>query len=779
MWFKKTPALLLGAAVALALASPAGAQFTTVYDQNWDDGSPHGWKSVDLTAQPVHFSVTTYAQRGVVWCGEDYGSPNTPDPGYGNGWEQYLSREITVTPDPFGNSFIAYTIHYDLEENFDWLFVEVSTDGGVQYQPIRGYTGKSEFEADADADGFVFRADALDAWAGQTIHVRFRISTDGGWSDADGLYASNGAFRLDEAHFSDPNSPPTPSAYTHDEFESGGYGHWEPSAFAVGGSYRLVQTPGLDACASGQPGSDGCMTYPWLNDWSWVAYQPETGPLGNFPLGVVGWTEIAIESPEFTIDPDPDGNGIVDEDWFIQFDVYADLPLENQIFYTYQIAAYDLGETPSWWRPGFIYYGNGPLTFRRSIRNAIDATDTRMMVRLIGLEKPTYFTPNGLSTPAPFFDNVGIEQESLEQEPGAIAGTVTSDSPSPGSPLYGVKAYVTDGTGSIVAFDFTDENGHYEIPDLDPGDYTVSVVAPLGYAGDSQASATVVSGETTIVDFAFTAQVTSYCPRTIGYWKHCVLKSVPGQPMAKAIRLDPAEGSEVEGTSPVCDYLDLIEAHFNGNLVNEVAIYMPPSSGSCTDKLAVAADLLNLHGAAGMEARAKQQLMAVLLNVASGCLPLTAVISADGAVVSQAVTFCDNVIDQGGDLELAKDIADYINNGMEVPAGWIPLETPVIAYARETGMGQVGPALAQNLPNPFRSATTIRFRLPEPGSYTLSVFSLTGALVRSYTGWNDAVETSVTWDGRDGSGVRAAPGIYYYRLDSSGFRETKKALLLH
>jgi len=90
-------------------------------------------------------------------------------------------------------------------------------------------------------------------------------------------------------------------------------------------------------------------------------------------------------------------------------------------------------------------------------------------------------------------------------------------------------------------------------------------------------------------------------------------------------------------------YLDLIEGHFNSNEINQVAIYEPPGSGLCEDQLLVAKELLNLRGQQETVTRARQHLMALLLNSAAQYLHLTDVISIDGATVTQAITYCDHL----------------------------------------------------------------------------------------------------------------------------------------
>lgn len=76
------------------------------------------------------------------------------------------------------------------------------------------------------------------------------------------------------------------------------------------------------------------------------------------------------------------------------------------------------------------------------------------------------------------------------------------------------------------------------------------------------------------------------------------------------------------------------------------------------------------------------------------------------------------------------------------------------------------PILLQNTPNPFTSATEIRFRLPAAGPVSLHIFDLSGRLVRSLIESEQAPagETSVHWNGTGSQGKQVASGIYFYRL---------------
>jgi len=86
-------------------------------------------------------------------------------------------------------------------------------------------------------------------------------------------------------------------------------------------------------------------------------------------------------------------------------------------------------------------------------------------------------------------------------------------------------------------------------------------------------------------------------------------------------------------------------------------------------------------------------------------------------------------------------------------------------------------SLQQNYPNPFNPATTISFTLPAGMDWSLSIYNITGQLVREFTGHNGG-EVEILWDGRDSHGNEVASGVYLYHLTSGGSSAVRKMMLL-
>ncbi len=90
-------------------------------------------------------------------------------------------------------------------------------------------------------------------------------------------------------------------------------------------------------------------------------------------------------------------------------------------------------------------------------------------------------------------------------------------------------------------------------------------------------------------------------------------------------------------------------------------------------------------------------------------------------------------------------------------------------------------ALAQNVPNPFNPATTIRFSIPNhpDAKVALVIYNTMGQRVRTLVeDTMDAGVRSVVWDGRDEHGRMVSSGVYLYRLTAGGRIQTRKMLLI-
>ena len=93
-------------------------------------------------------------------------------------------------------------------------------------------------------------------------------------------------------------------------------------------------------------------------------------------------------------------------------------------------------------------------------------------------------------------------------------------------------------------------------------------------------------------------------------------------------------------------------------------------------------------------------------------------------------------------------------------------------------------SLGQNYPNPFNPTTRIEYRLPEgaPGAKTpvsVVIYDVRGAKIRELVnGAQAAGKHTVDWDGRNDAGESVGSGVYFYRMQASGFSGVRKMVLL-
>ena len=85
----------------------------------------------------------------------------------------------------------------------------------------------------------------------------------------------------------------------------------------------------------------------------------------------------------------------------------------------------------------------------------------------------------------------------------------------------------------------------------------------------------------------------------------------------------------------------------------------------------------------------------------------------------------------------------------------------------------------QNYPNPFNPSTTITFSLEKPQLVTLNVFNTAGQKVKTLVnGHIESGQHHVTWDAKQDDGSETASGVYFYKLQTPEYTNTKKMILL-
>jgi len=87
--------------------------------------------------------------------------------------------------------------------------------------------------------------------------------------------------------------------------------------------------------------------------------------------------------------------------------------------------------------------------------------------------------------------------------------------------------------------------------------------------------------------------------------------------------------------------------------------------------------------------------------------------------------------------------------------------------------------LMPNYPNPFNPTTTIQYNLPADSQVELTVYNVKGAKIATLSrGSKEAGYHSIIWNGTDSGGNEVGSGIYFYKLKTSTYSETRSMLLI-
>ncbi|MER6343281.1 immune inhibitor A domain-containing protein [Streptomyces sp. NPDC001595] len=146
---------------------------------------------VELPQKAVTTEIVTPAQGATQWWS-----------GSANNLKNTLARSVDLT----GKTSAALTLDgwYEIESGYDFLYAEVSTDGGANWTALDGTVDGNPVPRDGSGnpaltgtvDGWKKLAYSLDAYAGRKIDLRFRYSTDGGLA-MKGFTADNVAVTAD------------------------------------------------------------------------------------------------------------------------------------------------------------------------------------------------------------------------------------------------------------------------------------------------------------------------------------------------------------------------------------------------------------------------------------------------------------------------------------------------------------------------------------------------------------------------------------------------------
>ncbi|MCD6380508.1 hypothetical protein J7M07_08720, partial [bacterium] len=407
---------------------------------NFEVNNWQGWTKVDNTAQvDTFFHVDDFSglEEGghgllvpiegsqSMWCGARPGNDCymclwSTAPGYGNSWDQQLVSEEIIFEETLYLDFHAVfdcegagydELYIEYKNNNDW--VNLATYGGV---------------------GDVIDSYSVDsATVGGSTRFRFHFTSDGAWSDQDGLYDTDGAVIIDSITVHD-----TGSYYNFEDFEAAFVGDhsagiWQSmddSAFGMYSSLRSgMKVLNEDPCnenlttqimfffgstvQADQNKYPGLYVTPFCLNGGGTKAPCQNESVISAPIGMTRYSSNNDNIQDMTIPAGERDNfgGVL-----FKFEMYGDLPLDNLIFYNWAVRNIINGCPQDWKDRDFGYYWPyyGYNYSGNIISDLVTSPNDTLQVELNIIDMcdswgGIYGTCEN-HTPGPWFDNVSIQR---------------------------------------------------------------------------------------------------------------------------------------------------------------------------------------------------------------------------------------------------------------------------------------------------------------------------------------------------------------------------------
>ncbi len=358
----RAPRVMAGLLVLLILlaASPtraveARSETLWIFDADFEDleGDNAGWVSEDHSGTLGHenywhkdtIRIGAFEHLGdsTWWCGAVNPCWRQPR-GYGNDWYQLMWRDFPLSEwsEPGDEVTLEWDQRFAMENDYDYGYVEVSSDGGLTWDTLAsydnpGFAGKPGIPPDWDHEHYSHPLLTLTAYAHSDVRLRFRFESDGAYSCQDEYEnppwysVTDGAWQLDNIEWKVNGE-----RVWLDDCESPGDNGWQHPDIPAVGQTGVAFRRSLET-VMGDP------------RWMMVAYDEGSGVM-------VDGQKSCLVSPPIDIA----GADAVVAKWCM----WMDMPLLNDIF----TVAAGSGDVPEciefsdWVAPGlyggpFVYFG--------------------------------------------------------------------------------------------------------------------------------------------------------------------------------------------------------------------------------------------------------------------------------------------------------------------------------------------------------------------------------------------------------------------------------------
>jgi hypothetical protein len=336
------------------------------FDDAQGGADAQGWTVHDLTAgQGSYWHVddfsglagyTPLAGSRSMWCGQRTAPDGVPGgswPGYGNLWYQFFESVAFAVS---GDVTLSFTADWDIENAYDYCYVDYSVSDG-SWTTLTNLTGQGA--------GLV-SVIVPDIEHAGSLRLRLRVQSDNAWSDADGLWDTQGAIVIDNLLVQDAGGIVDQQDFESDPVGSGttADGDWVARGPTPFGSYGgLVSGPDVSQL--------NLATFNATNFWGFFIGSPDDYECGGRPEQLaVPYTRLAggyagdyianeARSPWLRLDQDEYGQplGAVPDTVSVQFRAYLELPAEGEVFYQVRCRFRGPVGTTEWDDLNLVYYG--------------------------------------------------------------------------------------------------------------------------------------------------------------------------------------------------------------------------------------------------------------------------------------------------------------------------------------------------------------------------------------------------------------------------------------
>jgi hypothetical protein len=385
------------------------------YSQGWTSEdvlhSDGLWAAEDFTEPELACSSAPLVGDYSAWCGKIAADPPGcyhASPGYGALWNEWMMRTVTLEETA---PTLSYVFSVDTETGYDYCYVIIDSQypdscgwAGPDADTLRCHSGSSSGTETIDLSNWASHPDACDKvpydldYSGDRVKICFVVVSDGNLDDEDGGYDScDGAFIVDDILI---DATPSPVVT---EFESGTLAGWETCAGYSSGDYAAIRSttsfPNNDPCGFESCGMSGAVL---------TFFEPA---IAGHPVSPDGRLENRAWSPSVDLSTYPPRG------YALSYDIYADLPQANWIFYTHAAKYVQDGDCPAGaWSPpvrdSYVYYMEPTLclTEEWNFSSFVPADAESVKVGLSVLSGAWYWStpPYPTGNESPIFDNVKL-----------------------------------------------------------------------------------------------------------------------------------------------------------------------------------------------------------------------------------------------------------------------------------------------------------------------------------------------------------------------------------